>query len=174
MPAQLQNVPDLSPYSSYHHFKRDNPSSTMSNGSFYRYKRDQVRNIITGKANNTNRAPDVCAHDIIDRETSIQKSNSLLKSQEISEKKEYHVNMPEIGQNARIYRQDLLTPEKREELVNLAILSVKHHIPMQWQCAMTALERLLPDHFAKRESSGPVTAIGIRVTFGQREKCVSK
>ena len=69
------------------------------------------------------------------------------------------------------FEKEPLNQADKQEIIEISIASVKKHAPTQWQCAMTALERLLPQHFAKRDGNTPLTnAIGIRITIGAREQ----
>jgi hypothetical protein len=145
MPAAIKNIPDLTVYTSYNEYLSTPGNVHISEGTYYNHRSKQIQL----------KPP--------------QTTETIRNDNQNSCKKEG--NIPQIGNNAR---NEELKPDDRKEIIEKSIWSIKKHAPTQWQCAMTALERLLPQHFAKKDGNTPLTsAIGIRITIGAREQQVT-
>jgi hypothetical protein len=154
MPKAIKNIPDLTGFTNFQEYLNSNPPIKISSATFTRAKSKQIKFKVNNQllqfptdARNTQRSI------LVDKDSKQLLSEEDLKTIEALDEK------------------DNLKPEIRRNLINKAIRSLDLHIPTQWQAAMTALERLLPQHFAKRDGNTPLTnAIGIRITIGAREK----
>ena len=161
MPAKLRNIPDLTKYTSFNEYIYDHPERHMSDVSYYKYRRKQFAEQPTTNNTYQNIYSPGISRSIIDTQNCDNTSRENATSNILKK----DVNLRQNIENCELNSSD------RREIIEKSIWSIKKHAPTQWQCAMTALERLLPEHFAKRDPSNVVQqAIGIRITIGAKER----
>jgi hypothetical protein len=154
MPRKLIQVPDLTGYTSFNDYLSTPGNPKISEGTYYNRRAAQLQ-----LPKPQNQTIDNTARSIVYVNNNNGDSYNSLDNK--VDKKE--------GSNTESRTE--LKPSDRQEIIEKSIWSIKKHAPTQWQCAMTALERLLPQQFAKRDPSNAVAnTVGIRITIGAREQ----
>ena len=126
---------------SYTQYQEQYPNQPISRATYQRYRAVQLKQTISAVINNTDQSVET-----VDTRSIVDATKKILSDNVISN-------------------------EDKTTIVSRAIDCLKAAVLTQPLTAQWALERLLPEQFAKRElSAPPVNNLGIKIVFGGKRR----